>query len=72
MGKLRLREYAALSALPQAAAVISRPISSVREDCQKGEPVYELQYCLGLLSISTWKRRSYWTQTDFVVQRASL
>lgn len=51
--RLRLREDAALSALPQAADVTSLPVFSVREDSQKGELACELQHCLGLLSVNT-------------------
>lgn len=51
--RLRLLEDAAPSALPQAADVTVLPASSGREDSQQGELACELQYCLGLLSLST-------------------
>lgn len=51
--RLRLREDAALSALPQAADVTILTASSGREDSRQGELACELQYCLGLFSLST-------------------
>lgn len=51
--RLRLIEDAALSTLPQAACVTSLPAFPVREDSRKGELACELQYCLGLTSVST-------------------
>lgn len=51
--RLRLQEDAALSALPQAADVTILPASRGREDSPQGELACELQYCLGLFSLST-------------------